>query len=249
MDTDELLDRIGITGNQATVYLTLLRLGRAAAVEIARQTGIKRPTVYDNLRELQDQGLVSITAHGTRRVYIAEDPKRLQQLARRYQHTVRSLIPQLQQIFAGSAGLPHVQMFEGAEGVRQVFEELLSTTTGSYCYFGSAKDMIDALGEDYLDEYVHRRVTANIRSRAIRIRNKEVNFSPLSNSKKFLREVRYIRQEVSQDLAALFIFDGKIGIISTTKERYGLIIASRELAGLLQVIWDFTWKQTAEAIS
>ena len=77
----------------------------------------------------------------------------------------------------------------------------------------------------------------------------DVNFSPLSNSKKLLREVRYIRQEVSQDLAALFIFDGKIGIISTTKERYGLIIASRELTALLQVIWDFTWKQTAEAIS
>ena len=245
MEISELLQSIGIRGNQADVYLKLVHLGRATASDIARQTGIKRPTVYDSLGELQAKGLISIAPIGSRRCYIAEDPKVLHDLARRYQHTIRNLVPQLQTIYHNHIDKPHFHMYEGAEGIRRVFEDLLTVKNGNYCYFGSAGDMIDALGADYLADYVERRVKRKIHSRAIRIANKERPFPPLSSSQRYLREVRYIQQPIAGDLAALFIYDGRVGVISTARENYGLVMASRDLASLLQILWDCMWKQVA----
>ena len=52
------LEKIGLTEKEAAVYLALLKLGPTTALKIARETGIKRPTVYTTLDALKGRGLV-----------------------------------------------------------------------------------------------------------------------------------------------------------------------------------------------
>ncbi len=53
--------KIGLTRNQATVYLALFRHGEARAGELIKKTGFHRNLVYTALSELSEKKLVSIS--------------------------------------------------------------------------------------------------------------------------------------------------------------------------------------------
>ena len=61
---EKLLQQIGLSGKEASIYITCLMLGPQPASNIARNIELNRPTVYDslnsrlfNLRE--EDGLIS----------------------------------------------------------------------------------------------------------------------------------------------------------------------------------------------
>ena len=53
------LMRLGLTENEAKVYLALLEIGSTSAGEIIKKTKLHRNIVYDNLEKLIEKGLVS----------------------------------------------------------------------------------------------------------------------------------------------------------------------------------------------
>ncbi|MCI4331196.1 MAG: hypothetical protein L3K19_05045 [Thermoplasmata archaeon] len=66
--------RFGLTEREATMYLTLLRRGRATARELAREAQIDRVLGYRMLDALRARGIVEVTAQRPRR-YAAAPPK------------------------------------------------------------------------------------------------------------------------------------------------------------------------------
>jgi predicted DNA-binding transcriptional regulator len=52
------LMELGITENDAAVYLHLLKSGTVSITDIAKQTGIQRPRVYDSVKRLVERGFV-----------------------------------------------------------------------------------------------------------------------------------------------------------------------------------------------
>ena len=43
----------------------------------------------------------------------------------------------------------------------------------------------------------------------------------------------------------LFLFDNKVGLISSRKENYGLIIESQEFANVQNALFDVMWQASA----
>jgi len=62
MDLDKSLEKLGLNGKKADVYLAALELGKARVIEIAKKAGVKRTTCYDILLDLERQGLIYETA-------------------------------------------------------------------------------------------------------------------------------------------------------------------------------------------
>jgi len=54
----KLLTQIGFTGNQAKLYLTLLKIEKASGTQLSKNSGLPRPVVYRTLKEIQKMGLV-----------------------------------------------------------------------------------------------------------------------------------------------------------------------------------------------
>jgi len=52
------LKKLGLTKTEAQIYLSLLSFGRATPTRIARETNVKRPTVYAALESLLREGIV-----------------------------------------------------------------------------------------------------------------------------------------------------------------------------------------------
>lgn len=74
MDTINALKTLGLSDKEALVYLSLLEIGEASVVLIARQTKLKRPTIYLLLDSLREKELVLKIPHAKKTIYIAKDP-------------------------------------------------------------------------------------------------------------------------------------------------------------------------------
>ena len=59
MDLIKNLKEIGLSENQAKVYLACLQLGQDSVLNIAKSAELKRPSVYLLLEELENKGLIS----------------------------------------------------------------------------------------------------------------------------------------------------------------------------------------------
>lgn len=244
MDADlpRRLARAGLGRAQADAYVALLALGGAGAAEVARQARMPRTSAYGALAALAAAGLATVTCRGKRRSFLPARPQALLELPRRQETELRALVGELAGLAPRSRGKPRISLHEGHQGIIHVNELLLAAKGRAYRYIGSAREMGEAMGEDYLRDYVRRRVARGVRVRAIRVRGNEVPLPCLGDGERWLREVRHLRRGVASDLVSLYLWDDKVGIISTLQEGYGLVIESRELYALADLIWQVLWE-------
>jgi HTH-type transcriptional regulator, sugar sensing transcriptional regulator len=242
MDLIPRLEEAGLSTRQAQIYVTLLRLGSAGPAEIARQASVKRPTAYEALEELCTRSLATRSVVGRSRSYTAAPPARLLDEAAERQRRLKDLLPDLQSLIASATtSRPRLIYREGAEGIRQVHEDLLTAREKEYRYFGGSSEMVGAMGEDYLKDYVRRRVAKGIRSLSIRWKSQEVALPCLADGERWLRRTRYLDISPADGLSGLFIYDQRIAVISSYRESYGMVLESDGMSRLLRMVWEAMW--------
>ncbi|MEK7413465.1 MAG: helix-turn-helix domain-containing protein [Planctomycetota bacterium] len=240
-DLAKRLAQSGLGDVQAGAFVALLQLGSGSPAEVARQARIPRTSAYAALAALSRQGLVTASFRGRRRRYAAAQPQALLELPRRHEAQLRDLMPDLLAVAVGQGSRPRIAIHEGREGIFRVNEELLLARSRHYRYFGGGADIVEALGETYLRDYVRRRVARGVRVSAIRVRSREVALPCLGAGSRWLREVRYVNRSVVGDLAQLYVWDNRVAVISTMHEGWGMIIDSAELAALVGLVWGVLW--------
>ncbi|MCX6745516.1 MAG: hypothetical protein NTX00_00690 [Candidatus Parcubacteria bacterium] len=241
MEIKQKLEEIGLVGKKADVYLAILQLGKATVVQIAKKAQIKRPTSYDILEDLLAKNLISQSFSGKKRYFAAEPPEALKSLVKKQEEKIDQLLPELTSLYNITPHKPKIRYFEGREGLRQIYEEILKMQTKEQFYFGSIKEMIDVLGQDYLANWVKRRIKAGIVSHAIRIKSKEFPIKEWGAGKEYFRDLRFFPIDIKEDITNLIIFDNKVAIVSALAESYGMIIESKELSTTLKYIWRIVW--------
>jgi HTH-type transcriptional regulator, sugar sensing transcriptional regulator len=127
MQEIQALMRIGLSEDEAQVYLTCLSLGISSISDIAKKAGVKRPTVYNIMDELLRRGVVSKTPKGKRMFYTVVSPGVLLQELQKREAEFERLLPRLEAMRERASGKPRVQFFEGKEGIRRVYRDLFTT--------------------------------------------------------------------------------------------------------------------------
>ncbi len=123
MDTRALAS-LGIEEKSAKVYLAGLALGTTSVQDLARKSGLKRPTVYLHLDELVKQGLFEHISLNNKKYYRAVNPQLLEERLKKNLATFQHEMPSLVALGVGATGKPQVQVFEGEEGLQQVYGEM-----------------------------------------------------------------------------------------------------------------------------
>ncbi len=153
-------------------------------------------------------------------------------------------MPDLQSlpVAAAKSAKPRLIFREGADGIRQVHEDLLTSREKEYRYFGGSSEMIAAMGETYITDYVRRRVALGIRSLSIRWKSHDVALSCLADGERWLRRAQAISTSNPRiGLSGLFIYDHRIAITSSYREGHGMIVESEGLSMLLRLVWQTLW--------
>lgn len=233
-------EEFGLNEKEACVYIALLELGEAKAQEIAKKAQIVRPAVYDILNRLKEDGLVGTINKGKVAYFVANGPEAIKRNLEDKQKAFDRLLPELKSVFNTTQTKPKIFFYEGIEGAKTVFEDTLSAHDKTLLGILSMEDLFKEPGKEYMDDYVCRRVKAGYKLRVIRSKPKEIE-STWPSSAEENRELRNPPESMVFEMTT-YIYDDKVGLISTEKENFGMIIESKEFSRNMRHLFEALWQ-------
>jgi len=236
---EKALKTFGLTPNQIDIYLATLELGEAKAQDIAKKAKILRTTTYEVLEQLKEMGLISQSNRKGVRFYMAEPPKKLDQLLDSKKRSIRDILPELESIYNIGEFKPKIRYYEGLEGLKSVYEDTLSVSNKRLYGILSMEDLFETVGEAYMNDYVERRIKTGVHLQVIRSKSKEVRPIWHGVPQEF-RSLRYA-PEGSIFPLTMYIYDNKVTLLSSKRENFGLIIESKEYMQTQKALFDVLW--------
>ena len=236
--TEERLTQAGLSGNEAKIYLELLKRGSINASELAKKAGLDRTITYQVLNNLIEKGLVNYIFKEHKKYFSATKPANLLRPIKEQEDFVRNIIPDLEKIEKLKEVKQYVEVYEGKSGLKVLFEEIL--TAKELCFFGATGKSYDVLrwGMERIEkEFVKK----GIKGRGIASRRiKGLRWSKLKNMK-----LRYVEGGESRSTSFGILDKEKIGIICLEQEKPLIIMIRNEfIAETLQNYFEFMWKNS-----
>jgi sugar-specific transcriptional regulator TrmB len=241
----ETLISMGLPEKEAAVYIATLELGRGTVSQISRKAGVSRTNGYNILDSLSDKGLVRISGKEPKEEYVAESPDMLiTRLEEQHERSAanltraRSFALELKSI-QKVGDRPQVRFYEGTEGMRQVYEDTL-TSHEPIRAAATLEDMFAAL-PGYFPDYYHRRAKKGISIRAI-IPQTPGGIERRKHDKEEKRETAFVPTEQFGFSPEINIYDNKV-MIASWREKLGIIIESAEIADVMKKIYELAWAE------
>jgi HTH-type transcriptional regulator, sugar sensing transcriptional regulator len=91
----EILEDIGLTKREISVYIALIELGESTAGPLKHKTKLQNSVIHWCLNNLITKGLVNYVEKGKRKYYQATDPENLIKFLNEKKHRLQELVPQL----------------------------------------------------------------------------------------------------------------------------------------------------------
>ena len=246
-DNDEnirTLINLGLTGTQAKIFLSLLRIGQASTKEIAQISKVARPDTYRALSELQDIGIVQkIVSIPIKFTSLSIEDTIEILMARRNQETLdlnkktTELIEKFKKINCEPKEEDDKLFLIPQEAFDLELRKLLEKAKESVYIMVSSKKMLGWVYENYelTEEVLKRKISFRIitEKRPKAVSSKEID----ALTKNPNVEIRY----TSAPLGAWFtIIDGKI-VVLTLGLNTAVGSNNKILIGLAKDYFDSTW--------
>lgn len=119
------LEDLGLSKNEAIVYLAVLELGEPTVGDIEEQAGIHKQLIYNAATQLQDKGLMSITYIRQRRHFSVTDPSALEKQQREKLAKARSLVTELYTVTNRKRTADQTRIFKGVKGIQQYYNQTI----------------------------------------------------------------------------------------------------------------------------
>lgn len=249
----EELNKIGLSNNEARVYLALLELGSATVQQIAQVAQVNRPTTYVQLETLMKDGLVTFFEKApsnkklkSKTYFRVEDPEYLQKLVSRERSQIDErerelvgILPELGRLFASSGERPRVRFFDGIEGLKTMDEECLKTKN-KLIEGAMSLDDVEKVFPPETDYYPERRIKKGIHTRGIYTSSRGPVLK--ASDKKMLRETRFVPIDKYPFACDINIYDDTVSLASVRKKPFGVLIENKEIADSLRSLLKLAWE-------
>lgn len=232
------LNSIGFTEKESLIYLTLLELNESLPSTISRKSGVKRPTTYVILEQLQKKGFVSHISKKGNLFYRAVDPSLLLEEEKNKFLKLQNVMPLLQKLNQKFEVTPQMSVYEGKEGLIQIMEDTLTAKSDLSCW-ANPNIAMDLL-EDYYPTYVKKKVERKIWLRGIFCYD-NIGLKFKTRGKEELREVYLVPVEKFPFKNEINIYDDKVAIISH-QDQIGVIIQNQNIADTQKAIFNLAFE-------
>lgn len=250
--TNELVNA-GLAKDQALVYETMLRIGEQPASRIARELPLSRTLVYKVLDELIEKGLAekkdekgAIATFKPKHPFALRDYVRNEE--RRFEQTKAALdtiIPSLTSQFATVMGQPGLRIIPGADGVQELYKDILNESKDILLIRSPLDDSHPEL-MTMVDKQIEAQVRKNIHVRAITPLMPETPKSILEHDEKNLVERRIISKEKLDIPAQIIIYGSKAALTSYEEPMMTTIIENNAITTTLRLMFEYIWSASAE---
>jgi sugar-specific transcriptional regulator TrmB len=234
------LEEIGLSKNEALVYLTLLDTGSTTATRIAEVSKVHRTNVYDSIERLVKKGLVCYIVKGGAKYYSAANPESMFGILKQKEEDFRSILPQLKLAKELAPSKDSAAVFEGIAGIRAITEDILNTvpTGGKVLTFGNPKNT-PQLMKSFIDFYHKRRIEKKITQIHIYNENAPERMAYLRSLP--YTDAAYLPKEYDSP-AATTIYGDKVAFYIWTEPPVGIVIESERMAKSYRNYFELLWK-------
>lgn len=235
------LTNAGLNQKEAEIYLILLKLKTATAYKIAKDSSIKKPTVYVILETLRQKGFILKTPSKRGTVYTAKSPDEFINIIEQKFTSVLNTLPLLKSIFKESSNNINVFYFEGMKGLEDLcyyrFDEINDTEmVGFFAKPSTNFKEYEALFTKWSKDLLKRKVKISGITPDHQYMKGQVE-----NNRDAYRNLKLVDPEkysstVSIDVSLNFVR------IMDLKNLNGVIIENTDLANAIHQVFDMVWE-------
>lgn len=248
MKSQQIIESLGLNENQADVYMTLLQMGSGRIQDIAKKSGVKRTTTYSILDALIQRGFVTYEQIKGHREYYIENPKKIPTIldqeieSIKYQkNNVVDFLPELLSLYNSHSTKPRIRTYEGLDGIKSVFEEILLLPKGTETLAYASYQTIHGNLKEWLKLYIERRAKQGITQRCIAEDSPEAREDLIKNDERDLRVTRLVSKEKFPFVCdQINIFGNKMFIASYT-DMLAVVIESEAISTTMKTIFELAW--------
>ncbi len=244
----QLLSLFGLREIEIKLYEALFYGGEMGASELAKQAGISRTSVYDLITRLKDEGLIIESQKGGVAIFSVQPPEKLRLLLAEKEREfilAKSSLSRLQADYLkqNKTARPKLQLFEGRQELRQMMKDLLLYRDMTVCAFWPVETITKFLTAEFMEEFHKRRAERNIFLKVIWSQNQilAIKKYPFLEDLTQKRQARVAPVDVDFSLG-YSIYGNTVRFISSSKENFGFLVESAELATMMKSQWEVVWK-------
>lgn len=236
-DFEEDLAALGLTRNEARIYLALCQSGAGTASEIASRTGLYRPYVYDTLNKLIKKGLASFVVSDGKKRFRAADPGRFEDLLEEKKERLERVLSRLHRQLEHAADAASVEVYQGKTATSRIFKEILEVlkrTRVEHLGIGIDEELFLKEKPFFSGWFISQLERHKLKERMITFEG-AVHFAGGKTT-----EYRFVPKELFNPTATLIDGD-MVSIIFWTHPNIVIKIVSRELADAYRKQFELLW--------
>lgn len=244
----KILQQLGLSEKEAAVFIALLKLGTSEVREIARVSGLVRPTVYFCLERLTRQGLVEMSVKRGKKAYTAVEPAELLKLVQTKKLEIETkeksllkALPRLESLARHGTVSTDVRVYEGVPSLWKLARELLHDRRDFYFLYSGATVLQFTTLAQLLKKFTKkRRQIGGSKVYAISDRN-SINERRFREGDTDFREIRFLSKPISFE--SIFCLCGnKIVLVSLKGAPKAVVIENEPMAAIMQFLFWSLWE-------
>jgi sugar-specific transcriptional regulator TrmB len=246
----KLLERVGLSEEQAKVYSCLIANGAMQARKVSLECGLNRSLVYKILKQLIELDLASESSSpGSVNTFAASNPTKLQAIIKNKEDELRladqalnEAINTLSTQFNITHGKPSVRFYEGLDGVKMLNKDILMTKSDVKLIrspFDNNTEELDSKARKFLED----RAILGIKTKLIvPIKNNPSSISPEWDKMNLIERRRVPREELL-NAAQIIIYSNKVAFTSFGSSMITTIIEDSSITETCTMLFNALWRR------
>lgn len=242
------LEKIGLTGSEAKVYLALLRLGTTPKGRLLKETRTAHSKIYEVINKLVDKGLCSTVIKNRVKHFSAAPPSRIKDYLSEKREEIAEeekilgkMLPNLESLQQQTLKETHIEIFTGWKGMGTVYNRCLDNAKKGDEVFimGAGVGNNEEKFELFFTKYGKIAFRKGIKIKVIFNKNARPYIAKIEKNLRRKYDKRFL---FSFTPTELLIFKDITAITIRKKEPVIVLIRDRETADSFEKYFNELWK-------
>lgn len=242
------LEKLGLTPDEAAVYLELLEKGEGTPLSISRLTGINRTKVYRLIEQMVESGLVVQEIRENSTMVSPAPIERVEELLKQKQGVEAELSKNwgeaahmLSQMQVSHQAETKVKYYKGKSGIEQMVWNVLKAKNEIVGY--TFRDLSHFVGAKFMDQFVFEFKRRNLKMRDIYSDEYKAS-EPVDSDWGGKIESRYLSGKILAIPHQMDIYDDVVTFYSWNEgEVWGTEIYNPRVAQMQKQLFELAWEK------
>ena len=238
----EILQKVGLSTNEAKVYEAMLKLGVTTANKIALEAKIQRRNVYDTVKKLKEKGLCSELVEENIRKFKAINPQRLLDMLKEKEDIIEQTIPQMVKHYEATAPVEQTIVYRGMEAIKNLYWDVVREGKDYYT-IGGRGNWLDSRWKFFLPKFDKERLKKGIKMRHLFYHELKNPKHPRHVITKILKQSkhRFLPKNFTSP-CSIIIYGNRVGSMTWGEEPMVVVTISDIIAEGYKKYFEFMWK-------